>query len=56
MSEETLLKIHKKREYRERCEECSKISKVYRMLDIDGTNLVEYLVCLKCGSETLALV
>lgn len=49
-------KICKKREYGKRCEECGKMSKVYRMFDIDGTNLVEHLVCLECGSGTPALL
>lgn len=30
------------------CESCGKKTKVYRMFDVDGTNLVESLVCLNC--------
>jgi len=39
-----------KREYGKKCEECGKMAKMYRMFDVDGSNLVEYLVCLECGS------
>ncbi|MEA3295851.1 MAG: hypothetical protein U9Q27_01750 [Patescibacteria group bacterium] len=39
----------KKREFRKKCEDCGTMSKAYRMFDIDGTNLVEHLVCLNCG-------
>ena len=49
-------KIRKKREYRKKCEECGTMSKAYRMFDIDGTNLVEHLACLECGSGTPALL
>ena len=44
------VKKSQKREYGRKCEECERMSKVYRMFDIDGTNLVEYLVCLECRS------
>jgi len=49
-------KIRKQREYRKRCEDCGTMSKAYRMFDIDRTNLVEYLVCLECGSGKPALL
>lgn len=42
----------KKREFRKKCENCGTMSKAYRMFDIDGKNLVEYLACLNCGSGT----
>lgn len=32
------------------CEFCEEKSKNSRMIDIDGTNLVEYNVCANCGS------
>ena len=48
--------ISKKTEYRKKCEKCGTMSKAYRMFDIDGTNLVEYLVCLECGSGKPALL
>jgi transcription elongation factor Elf1 len=40
----------KKTEVKYKCQACGKKEKVYRMFDIDGTNLVEVLVCLNCGS------
>jgi transcription elongation factor Elf1 len=43
-------KNRKKQEIRYRCQDCGKKQKVYRVFDIDGTNLVEVLVCLNCGS------
>jgi len=39
----------KKREFRKKCEDCGTMSKAYRMFDIDGKNLVEYMACLNCG-------
>lgn len=45
-----------KKEFRKKCKECEKISKVYRIFDVDGSNLVEYLVCLNCKSGTPALL
>lgn len=56
MNNIVLQKENKKIEYGKKCEECEKMSKVYRMFDIDGTNLVEHLVCLDCGSGTPALL
>jgi transcription elongation factor Elf1 len=44
-------KIRKKRESQYKCQPCGKRQKVYRMFDVDGTNLVEALVCLNCGDE-----
>ena len=35
------------------CKCCEKPAKVYRMFDVDGTNLEESLVCLDCGDGTL---
>lgn len=35
------------------CKCCGKSAKVYRMFDVDGTNLEESLVCLNCGDGTL---
>ena len=43
-------KIRKKAETKYHCQACGKKEKVYRMFDIDCTNLVEALVCLNCGS------
>ena len=43
-------KRRKKTETKYHCKACGKKEKVYRMFDIDGTNLVEALVCLNCGS------
>lgn len=51
-----VIKKSPKREYRGKCKECGRMAKVYRMFDIDGTNLVEYLVCLECGLRTLVLL
>lgn len=36
------------------CENCGEKAKVYRMFDIDGTNLVEALVCLNCRDGELS--
>lgn len=47
--------VRKKREYRKKCERCGTMTMAYRMIDIDGTNLVEHLVCLECGAGTPAL-
>lgn len=38
------------------CDYCGRKEKVYRMFDIDGTNLVEKLVCLNCGSGTPSIL
>ena len=35
------------------CEICGEKTKVFRMFDIDGTNLVEALVCLNCRDGEL---
>jgi transcription elongation factor Elf1 len=35
------------------CIACGEKQKVYRMFDIDGTNLVEALVCLNCRNGAL---
>lgn len=35
------------------CECCGEKAKVYRMFDVDGTNLVEALVCLNCRDGEL---
>jgi hypothetical protein len=32
------------------CEVCEEKSKAFRMVDVDGKNLVEYEVCENCGS------
>lgn len=32
------------------CKECGEKSKAFRMIDVDGKNLVEYEVCENCGS------
>lgn len=32
------------------CEFCEEKSKNSRMIDVDGTNLIEHNVCLNCGS------
>lgn len=42
-------KIRKKRESQYKCQACGKKQKVYRIFDIDGTNLIEVLICLNCG-------
>ncbi len=44
-------KSKSEREYR--CEACGEKTKVFRMFDIDGTNLVEALVCLNCRDGEL---
>lgn len=49
------MKKSQKREYGKKCEECGRMAKVYRMFDIDGTNLIEHLSCLECGSRTPVL-
>lgn len=43
-------KVRKKRENQYKCQSCGKKQKVYRMFDVDSTNLVEALVCLNCGN------
>ena len=48
-------KTIRKREYRKKCEYCQTFSKAYRMFDIDGTNLVEHLVCLECRAGAPAI-
>ena len=37
-------KIRKKRDSQYKCQICGKRQKVYRIFDIDGTNLIEVLV------------
>ena len=32
------------------CEVCEEKSKAFRMIDVDGKNLMEYEVCENCGS------
>lgn len=32
-----------------KCGFCGEFSKTYRMFDIDGKSLEEFLVCLSCG-------
>lgn len=39
-------KSNTERKYK--CESCGEKEKVFRTFDIDGTNLVEALVCLNC--------
>ncbi len=46
---------YKKREFRKKCEDCGTMSKAYRTFDVDGKNLVEYLVCLECGLGSPAI-
>ena len=36
-----------------KCEVCDEKSKVFRVFDIDGTNLIETLVCLNCREGEL---
>ena len=38
------------------CEFCGEKAKDYRMIDIDGKNLVEHKVCANCGSGNPALM
>ena len=45
---------YEKTDTREICPHC-KIKLVSRMIDVDGTNLVEHDVCDECGYGTLAL-
>ena len=42
-----------KSETKHRCETCGEKTKVFRMFDVDGTNLVEALVCLNCRDGEL---
>ena len=54
MSVNTQLNSQKsKSERKYKCEVCGEKSKVFRMFDIDGTNLVEALVCLNCRDGEL---
>lgn len=39
----------RKENFKKKCSFCGEFSKVYRMFDIDGKNLEEFLVCLSCG-------
>ena len=48
-------KVRKKRESQYKCQSCGKRQKVYRMFDVYGTNLIEALVCLNCGSGKPAI-
>lgn len=42
-----------KKERKYKCEICGETEKVFRMFDIDGTNLEEALVCLNCRNGEL---
>ncbi len=44
-------KSRKERKYK--CEVCGEKEKAFRIFDIDGTNLVEALVCLNCRDGEL---
>ncbi len=49
-------KVVEQKEYRKKCGDCDTMSKAYRMFDIDGKNLVEFLVCLNCGLDAAILL
>lgn len=45
-----------KKEKKYKCTACGEKEKVYRMFDVDGTNLEEAKVCLNCGDGALSTV
>jgi transcription elongation factor Elf1 len=52
-NKDTITNQKPKPEKRYKCEYCGEKAKVYRMFDIDGTNLEEALVCLNCRDGQL---
>lgn len=44
-------KTPKEKKYK--CENCGEKEKVYRMFNVDGTNLVEAKVCLNCNDGAI---
>lgn len=49
----TTNKRKSKSERKYKCEVCDEKSKVFRVFDVDGTNLIEALVCLNCRDGEL---